>query len=407
MSPSPSRDAWRQHFLRQRGLRRLVQQGLCAGLAWLAGAAAAQTIGSASPSQRATAQRAVSAGVPLTALAPDAPTSHTVRSGDTLWSIASLFLRSPWRWPALWGMNLAEVANPNRIYPGQLLVLIKTADGAQLRLAQASTPTELPPPIPDVQRLPRIRSLPPPVGAIATVPLQLITPFLEQVMVVDPKALAEAPRIVATPQGRLLISQGETAYVLGDLGKTSSFALLRQGKTLRDPFSGELLGQEAGVVGTADLVRAAGSANGLPVPATLLMTSANREAGVGDRVVPLPPRDCCGDAPHAPHSPMAAIAGQVVSIYGEALSAGQNQVVAINRGEHEGIERGQVLALWRAGARAMDPNGVQAQTLQLPDEPSGLLLVFRVYDRVSYALILSAFEPVRPGDRFTQPKASP
>jgi len=380
---------------------------LCAGLAWLAAAVAAQAIGSTSPSQRATAQRVVAAGVPLTALAPNAPTAHTVRSGDTLWSIASLFLKSPWRWPELWGMNLAEVANPHRIYPGQLLVLIKTADGAQLRLAQASTPTELAPPIPDVQRLPRIRSLPQPVGALATVPLQLINPFLQQVMVVNPKALAEAPRIVATPQGRLLISQGETAYVLGDLGKTSSFALLRQGKPLLDPGSGELLGQEASIVGTADLVRAASSANGLSVPATLLMTSARQEAGVGDRVVPLPPHDCCSDAPHAPHAPMAAIAGQVVSVYGEALSAGQNQVVAINRGEHEGIERGHVLALWRAGARAIDPTSVQAQTLQLPDEPSGLLLVFRVYDRVSYALILSALEPVRPGDRFTQPKASP
>jgi hypothetical protein len=246
--------------------------------------------------------------------------------------------------------------------------------------------------------------LPLAVSAIATVPPQLITPFLQQVMVLDQAALADAPRIVATQQGRLLISRGETAYVRGDLGETRSFALLRQGKPLRDPASGELLGHEAGFVGTADLVRAQSSAGGLPVPATLLMTSARQEAGVGDRLVQLPPRDF---ASYAPHAPVASIAGQVVSIYGEALSAGQNQVVAINRGEHEGIERGHVLALWRAGAPAMDSTGVRAQALQLPDEPSGLLLVFKVYARVSYALILSALDPVRPGDRFTQPKAPP
>ena len=201
-----------------------------------------------------------------------------------------------------------------------------------------------------------------------------------------------------------MISRGETAYARGDLGLDRSFALLRPGKTLRDPSSGELLGQEAGIVGTAELVQAEASAAGLPIPATLRMTSARQEAGVGDRLARLMPRDFSA---YVPHQPTVEITGQVVSIYGEALSGGQNQVVSLSRGARDGIERGHVLALWRGGAQAMDRTDGRAQAMQLPDEPSGLLFVFRVFERVSYALILSALDPVRPGDRFTQPSVSP
>ena len=140
--------------------------------------------------------------------------------------------------------------------------------------------------------------------------------------------------------------------------------------------------------------------NGLPVPATFVMTSARQEAGVGDRLSPVPPRDFSAYVPHPPAKP---IDGRVVSVYGEALTAGQNQIVAINRGTRDGLERGHVLALWRAGAPANDRTNVKPQPIQLPDERSGLLFVFRVFDRVSYALIVSAFDPIRPGDRFSEP----
>lgn len=199
-----------------------------------------------------------------------------------------------------------------------------------------------------------------------------------------------------------MISRGETAYVRGNLGGARSFTLFRQSKALRDPGTNELLGYEAGYIGTADFVRAEGTspAGDLPVPATFVMTSARQEAGVGDRLAPVPPRDFSAYVPHPPAAPMA---GQVVSIYGEALTAGQNQIVTINRGSREGMERGHVLALWRAGARAVDSTGPKAQPILLPDERTGLLFVFRVFERVSYALILSANDPIRTGDRFTQP----
>ena len=199
-----------------------------------------------------------------------------------------------------------------------------------------------------------------------------------------------------------MISRGETAYVRGDLRGARSFTLFRESKPLRDPINGELLGFEAGYVGTADFVRAEGTApvSGLPVPATFVMTSARQEAGVGDRLAPVPPRDFSA---YVPHPPAGAIDGRVVSVYGEALTAGQNQIVSLNRGTRDGLERGHVLALWRAGAPATDRTGPRPQPVQLPDERSGLLFVFRVFDRVSYALILSALDPVRAGDRITQP----
>ena len=353
------------------------------------------------PAQRSAAQQVAQTGVPLSALAANAPASHTVQAGDTLWAISSLFLKSPWRWPELWGMNLQDIRNPHLIYPGQVLLLDKDGDRARLRMARGGDGTGQPP-TNIVKLSPRVRSQLLDNGAIASIPLQLIAPFLNEALVLELDELAGAPRIVATQEGRVMISRGETAYVRGDLRGARSFTLFRESKALRDPTSQELLGFEAGYVGTADFVRAEGTApgSGLPVPSTFVMTSARQEAGVGDRLAPVPPRDFSA---YVPHPPAGAMDGQVVSVYGEALTAGQNQIVSLNRGQRDGVERGHVLALWRAGAPATDRTGPRPQPVQLPDERSGLLFVFRVFERVSYALILSAVDPVRTGDRITQP----
>ena len=376
--------------------------GLALGLllASLATGVAAQANLPITPAQRATAQQVAGAGVPLSALADNAPASHTVQRGDTLWDIASIFLKTPWRWPELWGMNLQEIRNPHLIYPGQVLVLVKDGDRARLVFGRGSADGR--PPTNTVKLSPRVRSELLENGAIASIPLQLIGPFLNEAVVLSQDELAAAPRIVATQEGRVLISRGETAYVRGDLGGARNFTLFRQSTPLRDPLSNELLGHEARYIGTADFVRADGTApvSGLPMPSTFVMTSARQEAGIGDRLAPVPPRDFSAYVPHPPDKP---VDGRVVSVYGEALTAGQNQIVAINRGNRDGLERGHVLALWRAGAAGTDSTGAKPQAIQLPDERTGLLFVFRVFDRVSYALIVSASDPIRPGDRFSQP----
>ena len=371
-------------------------------VAWgLMAAAGAQPNFPVTPQQRSTAQQVAQAGVPLSELAENAPDSHTVQRGDTLWDISKLFLKSPWRWPELWGMNLEQIRNPHLIYPGQVLVLVKTGGRATLRVGQAGgQPAEG-----TVKLSPQVRSELLSNGAIASIPLNLIGPFLNEAVVFDTDALATAPRIVATQEGRVLVSRGETAYVRGDLKGARDFRLFRKPHPLVDPDTHEILGYEARYVGTAEFLRPEGTttgADGKPevVPASFVVTSTRLEAGVGDRLSPVPQRDLTAYAPHAPEKP---VSGRLVSIYGEGMFAGQNQIVAINRGARDGIERGNVLALWRAGRPAVDKTEGHDTAMRLPDERNGLLFVFSVFDRVSYALILSVQDPVRPGDRFTQP----
>ena len=353
--------------------------------------------------QQNTAQKVSEQGIPLSELAPDAPDSYTVKKGDTLWGISKLFLKSPWRWPELWGMNMAQIRNPHLIYPGQMLYLDKSNGRARLVMAK---PVGGGDGVDASGRLqPRIRPQSLENSAIASVPMHLIGPFLNDAVVFDTNQLAGAPRVVATQEGRVLLSRGETAYVRGDVSAAHSWQLFREPKPLLDPATGELLGFEARNVGTAELVRqgSEGKApNGVDevVPSTFTVTQLREEANVGDRLAPLPPHDYDAFAPHPPASPMK---GQVISVYGDGLYAGQNQIVSINRGAQDGIERGHVLAIWRAGISKVDGTDEKRAMLRLPDERQGLVFVFRVFSRVSYALILQSTLPVGAGDTITQP----
>jgi len=379
---------------------RLAALGLCVltALGGLTTAHAAPNF-PVSAQQRETAQKVASAGVPLSELAPNAPPSHTVKAGDTLWGISSLFLKSPWRWPELWGMNLEQLHNPHLIYPGQVLYL-DTADGrARLRLGQAVAGEV-------VKLSPQVRSSTLASTAIASIPFHLIEPFLNEAVILDSNSLEEAPRIVATREGRVLMSRGDTAYVRGDLGKNTLFRIFREAKPLRDPTTQDILGYEAPYVGTAEFVRSGDrsrvdeKASAAPVPDTLIVTSIRQEANVGDRLAPVVAREYSN---YVPHAPQGELVGQIVSVYGDAVTAGQNQIVALNRGKSDGVERGHVLALWQDGAEIVDRTSSSPTRLKLPDERHGMLFVFQVFDRMSYALILSVQEPVKVGDRFSQP----
>lgn len=384
-------------FGRRRLLARAASLALAGGV--LPSAKAAEPRFPITPQQRAAAQQTAQAGVPLADLVPNAPDSRTVQRGDTLWDISKLFLKSPWRWPQLWGMNLDQIRNPHLIYPGQVLVLDKSDGRARLRLASNSA-------VPTVKLSPRVRSEVLENGAIASIPLNLIGPFLNEAVVFESNELDLAPRIVATQEGRVLLTRGELAYVRGDTQGARDFRIFRQAQPLLDPVTRELLGYEGQYVGTAELLRD-GSTQPAPdgkgdhiVPATVTIKTVRQEAGLGDRLWRAPTLDWTA---YVPHAPAQSLEGRIISIYGQGLRAGQNQIVAINRGQRDGAERGHVLALWRTGAVLADRTDPQRPMMSLPDERNGLLFVFRVFERVSYALILSVTEPVSPGDRFSQP----
>jgi hypothetical protein len=357
------------------------------------------------PQQRGTAEETARTGIPLAELAPDAPDSHLVKAGDTLWDISRLFLKSPWRWPELWGMNLQDIRNPHLIYPGQMLLLVKSGNSARLALGNpvGGGSADTPGAVGDTIKVsPRVRATTLAAAAIAAIPLKVITPFLNEATVFNDDELARAPRIVATQEGRMMVSQGETAYVRGIQGDVGDYRLFRQTKPLRDPVSGEILGYEARFVGAAEIIKGGVEPEDKKqpvVPATMRMTSVREEAGVGDRLALASGNDFSAFMPHAP----TAAAGLILSVYGDAITAGQNQIVGLNRGRRDGLERGHVLALWRDGAPRVDSTDGKRTKMKLPDERIGLLYVFRVFDRVSYALIVTAVDPVKTGDRFSQP----
>ena len=354
------------------------------------------------PQQKATAQQVSQAGVPLSELSPNAPDSYTVKRGDTLWGISGLFLKSPWRWPELWGMNIQQIRNPHLIFPGQLVYLDKSNGRARLRVGQSVGSGESGG---TMKLSPRVRegSLD---DAISTVHVHLLEPFFNEAVVFDTsEELLKAPRVVATQEGRVMLSRGETAYVRGELGGARDWRLFREPKPLRDPATREVLGYEAQYVGTLTMTREGTEGTGadgqtLVIPSTFVVTSLRQDAAVGDRLAAVPPREFNNLVPHAPAQDMA---GQIVSIYGDSLNAGQSQIVTLNKGARDGMERGHVMALWRDGAVTRDMTVGSKETIKLPDERHGLLFVFRVFERASYALILNVKEPVKPGDRFTQP----
>lgn len=316
-------------------------------------------------------------------LAPDAPDRHIVVTGDTLWGISSKFLKDPFRWPDVWRMNAEQVKNPHRIYPGQVIVLDRSGAEPQLKIGN------------QVKLGPQVRSeaLSQEIPAI---PANVIEPFLAQPLVINAGDFASAPRIVATQENRVFTGTGDLIYATNNADPNiKSWHVFRPGRPLTDPDTKEVLGIEAVYLGTARPVGAVKDV--LP----LELTSVKQEIGRGDYLVPATATYIMN---YLPRPPAREVEARVLLLYGGVGEGAQNSIISISRGKNDGLEVGHVLALYRAGttvANRFEDDKMQTHTL--PDERIGLVFVFRVFDRVSYALVTSAQRPVVLGDRLRKP----
>ncbi|MGE5161426.1 MAG: LysM peptidoglycan-binding domain-containing protein [Betaproteobacteria bacterium] len=382
-----------QFFLRRAARRATLAVLVAAGLA--PAVASAQSATARFPiteEQRQTANQVAQLGVPLSALAANAPEAYTVKAGDTLWDISSIFLTSPWRWPELWGMNKEQIANPHLIYPGQTLRLVKVDGRARLELADGVQPTDT------VRLSPQVRDVTGKRDAIPSIPNRIIEPFLVKPDIVSPDELEKYPRIVATQEQRVYVGRGDVAYARGITDPAvERYHVFRPAKPLFDP---DDVNRRRPIAWEAFYLGAARMTKGGDV-ATLRIEESTQEIGVGDRLVPVTRLPVVSFVPRRPDAP---IDGRVVSIYSGLNETGTQSVVALNRGARHGIQVGYVVELLDTGATVRDRTVTPNEMIRLPDERIGAMFVFRVFDEISYALVLRVTRPVRVGDRFINPE---
>jgi LysM repeat protein len=323
-----------------------------------------------------------------------APMQYTVKRGDTLWGIASMYLKDPWLWPEVWVIN-PQVPNPHLIYPGDKLALAYGADGRpQVVLAQAGA----------VRMDPRLRSEPL-TEAIPTIPYSSIAAFLSRPTVMTSDDIKHAPYVIAFRDMHQVATAGSEVYVKNlSAPENSRFAVMHVAGPLRDPDDGKVVGYE-GIYAATALVQRPGE------PAKAVLIDPARETLAGDRLLSAETNEV--PLNFTPRSPAGDIRGRIIDVVGGTDLVGQFEVVVINRGKRHGIEPGNVLAIDGAGdvVRDLYGNGRQigdsttvfAKKIQLPSERNGTLLVFKVYDRVSYALIVGASDTIHVGDYIRNP----
>ncbi|OIQ88889.1 LysM domain/BON superfamily protein [mine drainage metagenome] len=317
------------------------------------------------------------------------PERYTVVKGDTLWGISGKFLKDPWRWPQVWNMNRQQIKNPDRIYPGDMIVLDLGTGKPELRLLRETVVLE-----------PGIIAEPLEKQAIPTIPPSAIDPFLSQPLVVDEHGLAGAPKIVGAQEGHVVLGPGIKVYVDKITeGDGLNWQLYRPGRPLIDPKTREQLGIEAEYLGEARVTH-------YGEPATIEIRSSVKDIYAGDRLVKSAEILSNGFLPHAPEG---AIRGRIISAYDAISELGPNSIVTINRGSRDGMEEGLVLAIHEFGVTLLPPQdapqepGKKPQGLKLPDERIGLLMIFRTFERVSYALVMQVERPAHVLDVVTTP----
>ncbi len=344
------------------------------------------------------------------------PDRYVVIKGDTLWGISAKFLKDPWQWPHVWKMNKAEISNPHLIYPGDVIVLTMFDGKPQLTLLKET-----------ITLSPDVRIEPLDKEAIPSISPQTIGPFLNKPLVIEKNGFNDAPVIIAGSDSRVILSHGNKIYI-DQINQDANlhWYIYRLSNPIIDPDSKATLGTEATYLGDAKLLK-------LGAPATAEITRAKEEIFIGDKLIEAKDDIQANLIPHAPDN---KITGKIISIYGGLAETGSNSVVAINRGKSDGLEEGHVLSINHTGryvsrnpkdrsseekfklresssadnkATAVKLDGKNnpandPKLIKLPNERVGLLMVFRTFERVSYALVMQASEPITRSDLVETPE---
>jgi hypothetical protein len=325
-------------------------------------------------------------------LNPAHPDRYTVERGDTLWDISALFLRDPWFWPEIWQVN-PQVENPHLIYPGDVLNLVYIDGQPKINLERGAARSAESGG--DERLSPRIReeNLD---QAITTIPFDVVGAFLSKGSVLERDEIAKLPYIAAIREGRLTAAAGHDVYVRGELGDIEEgYSVVHVGEALIDPDDQQIIGYQGIFVGEGLISR-------IGDPSTLHLVKTQREALEGDRLlkqnfnIPLQ---------FFPRAPDTQVDGRIIHVLGGTSEIGQYNIVVLNRGEQHGLDVGHVLSVWQAGQTVKDrfAGGERSPTVILPDEKAGTLMIFKTYDRISYALIMEAESEIHLLDKVQNP----
>ena len=319
-------------------------------------------------------------------LAESAPGVYLVKEEDTLWGIANLFLRDPWRWQDLWQIN-PQRDKPYLIFPGDQLYLVDADGRPGLRVRRGARSRT-------VKLTPQMR-IEPLDNAIPVIPLEKIGAWLSSHRIVSPEEMEAAPYVIAGDQRRLLSSAGDRIHARGNLpGDETGFGIYRSGQIFVDPLSQQVLGFEAIDIGSVRLI--ADHDNGV---SQLELTRITEEVRIGDRLLANEARTIA--AAFRPRAPEVDIQGHMIAVDGGVSQIGTLDIVALNRGQREGIEAGHVMAILQTGETVYD--NILREYVQIPDSRAGLLMVFRTFEKMSYGIVLKANRPLAVMDRVVRP----
>ena len=358
---------------------------------------------------------------------PDAPTRYVVKQGDTLWGISGKYLYRPWQWSRLWGANRSKIRNPDRIYPGQVLVLRYVNGHPRLSVERGAGGD-----IPLVKLSPRVREVSSGYG-IQAINVNFYRMFMQHPQVIDQMQTHHAPRLVEGPDNRLIYSKGERVYAY-EITEPGRYLVYRARKDITDPETKKYLGQEvvfSGIVATlpgtnsALDARSREDAEALPnneyytrlhpmlkVPTQtaqpMVVEEAVSEIRKGDYLLKL---EDGGDSFNMmPHAPSQHIDAKVVSIFDGISEAGQFQTITLNKGSAHGLEKGTVLSLYKRSRqvkmdmqKGKDGSRSVVKYLSIPAEEAGLAMVYRVSQNLASAIILESKTNIGIGDTASEP----